>query len=410
MTGELDGTIVDRAGKATALASFAAVAGVPLARTIVVGDGANDIDMLAAAGLGIAFNAKPVVRQAAAAALSVPYLDAILFLLGISRREGGAGGSAGARGGGHVTVMAQGEQGKSADNRGERPRLRGWLHAAAFFAWLVGGPFLIAAGPGRRGHHGARDLRRRNAGHVRNQRGVPPAALVRGRVAAHATGRPRRDLRRYRRDVDGGGWVGADRVGRGARPRHGLGRCRRRDRAAPGVPRCSAVGGRHPLRRRGLVPGHRGAPTGAQPGLGRVRVDAHGRVGLYGGGARLRGGSDRIRGRGSSASTRCSTPARWSVRGCSPTSSPSSHCRGTSPTRGCKPDDDFSTRTASPLQPDRRTGYTEPPTRSSTRAPGELHPDRRLPYCFWPAVPARAWSVTLVQSGEGRDTMIRPVG
>jgi phosphoserine phosphatase len=87
VTGELDGPIVDRAGKATALAEFAAAAGVPLARTIAVGDGANDIDMLAAAGLGIAFNAKPVVRQAADAALSVPYLDAILFLLGISRRE-----------------------------------------------------------------------------------------------------------------------------------------------------------------------------------------------------------------------------------------------------------------------------------------------------------------------------------
>ena len=61
--------------------------GVPVARTIAVGDGANDIDMLAAAGLGIAFNAKPVVRRAADTALSVPYLDAILFLLGISRRE-----------------------------------------------------------------------------------------------------------------------------------------------------------------------------------------------------------------------------------------------------------------------------------------------------------------------------------
>jgi phosphoserine phosphatase len=87
LTGELDGPIVDRAGKATALATFAEAAGVPLARTIAVGDGANDIDMLAAAGLGIAFNAKPVVREAADAALSVPYLDAILFLLGISRRE-----------------------------------------------------------------------------------------------------------------------------------------------------------------------------------------------------------------------------------------------------------------------------------------------------------------------------------
>jgi phosphoserine phosphatase len=87
VTGELAGPIVDRAGKALALTRFAAAAGVPVARTIAVGDGANDIDMLAAAGLGIAFNAKPVVRQAADAAVSVPYLDAILFLLGISRRE-----------------------------------------------------------------------------------------------------------------------------------------------------------------------------------------------------------------------------------------------------------------------------------------------------------------------------------
>jgi phosphoserine phosphatase len=87
LTGELAGPIVDRAGKAAALARFAEAAGVPLARTIAVGDGANDIDMLAAAGLGIAFNARPVVREAADTALSVPYLDAILFLLGISRRE-----------------------------------------------------------------------------------------------------------------------------------------------------------------------------------------------------------------------------------------------------------------------------------------------------------------------------------
>ena len=46
-----------------------------------------------------------------------------------------------------MTVLAQGEQGRSADNRGQRPLLRGWLHAGAFFAWLVGGPFLIVAGP-----------------------------------------------------------------------------------------------------------------------------------------------------------------------------------------------------------------------------------------------------------------------
>ena len=87
LTGGLVGPIVDRVGKAEALIRFASAAGVPLTRTIAVGDGANDLDMLAVAGLGIAFNAKPMVRQAADTALSVPYLDAILFLLGISRGE-----------------------------------------------------------------------------------------------------------------------------------------------------------------------------------------------------------------------------------------------------------------------------------------------------------------------------------
>jgi phosphoserine phosphatase len=51
------------------------------------GDGANDLDLLAAAGLGIAFNAKPVVRDAADTPLNVPYLDAALFLLGIPRED-----------------------------------------------------------------------------------------------------------------------------------------------------------------------------------------------------------------------------------------------------------------------------------------------------------------------------------
>ena len=87
LTGRLVGPIVDRGGKAEALERFAAQAGVPVAQTVAIGDGANDLDMLTRAGLGIAFNAKPVVREAADATINVPYLDAILFLLGISRRE-----------------------------------------------------------------------------------------------------------------------------------------------------------------------------------------------------------------------------------------------------------------------------------------------------------------------------------
>jgi phosphoserine phosphatase len=87
LTGEVDGPVVDRAAKAAALRDFAALEGVALDQTVAIGDGANDLDMLAAAGLGIAFNAKPLVRDAADAALSVPYLDAVLFLLGIPRDE-----------------------------------------------------------------------------------------------------------------------------------------------------------------------------------------------------------------------------------------------------------------------------------------------------------------------------------
>ncbi|HQU26617.1 MAG TPA: phosphoserine phosphatase SerB [Acidimicrobiales bacterium] len=87
LTGRLRGPVVDRPGKAAALRRFAEEVGVPLAQTVAVGDGANDIDMLSAAGLGIAFNAKPVVAAHADAALSVPYLDAVLYFLGISREE-----------------------------------------------------------------------------------------------------------------------------------------------------------------------------------------------------------------------------------------------------------------------------------------------------------------------------------
>ena len=87
LTGRIVGPVVDRAGKADALRRFAAEVGVSQAATVAIGDGANDLDMLAAAGLGIAFNAKPVVQKAADTAVNVPYLDAILYLLGISREE-----------------------------------------------------------------------------------------------------------------------------------------------------------------------------------------------------------------------------------------------------------------------------------------------------------------------------------
>lgn len=87
MTGRLVGDVIDRVGKRQALEDFSREFGVPLAQSIAVGDGANDLDMLAAAGLGVAFNAKPAVRAAAHTSVSRPYLDSILFLLGVTRAE-----------------------------------------------------------------------------------------------------------------------------------------------------------------------------------------------------------------------------------------------------------------------------------------------------------------------------------
>jgi len=87
LTGRLQGKVLDRHGKAEALKRMAGQFGIPLSQTVAVGDGANDIDMLATAGLGVAFNAKPLVREQAHAALNQPYLDAILFVLGISRAD-----------------------------------------------------------------------------------------------------------------------------------------------------------------------------------------------------------------------------------------------------------------------------------------------------------------------------------
>lgn len=87
LTGRVTGPVIDREGKRMALESFARDFDIPMSRTIAIGDGANDLDMLDAAGLGIAFNAKPVVQAAADTALNAPYLDSVLFLLGITREE-----------------------------------------------------------------------------------------------------------------------------------------------------------------------------------------------------------------------------------------------------------------------------------------------------------------------------------
>ena len=87
ITGNLTGPIIDRAGKASALRDFANEHSIALEQTIAIGDGANDLDMISAAGLGIAFNAKPAVKAAADSSLSAPYLDSVLYLLGITREE-----------------------------------------------------------------------------------------------------------------------------------------------------------------------------------------------------------------------------------------------------------------------------------------------------------------------------------
>ena len=55
--------------------------------TLAIGDGANDLDMIAVSGLGIAFNAKPAVKEAADSSVSAPYLDSVLYLLGINRED-----------------------------------------------------------------------------------------------------------------------------------------------------------------------------------------------------------------------------------------------------------------------------------------------------------------------------------
>lgn len=87
LTGRTTGPVIDRKAKAVALHDFASMAGVGIEQTIAIGDGANDLDMITAAGLGIAFNAKPAVRAAADSAVNQPYLDSVLYLMGIARED-----------------------------------------------------------------------------------------------------------------------------------------------------------------------------------------------------------------------------------------------------------------------------------------------------------------------------------
>ncbi len=87
LTGNVIGKVVDRAAKAEFLAEFAADSGLEMHQTVAVGDGANDIDMISAAGLGIAFNAKPALREVADTSVNSPFLDEVLHMLGITRAE-----------------------------------------------------------------------------------------------------------------------------------------------------------------------------------------------------------------------------------------------------------------------------------------------------------------------------------
>jgi phosphoserine phosphatase len=87
LTGQVIGPVVDRSGKADALRQAAEHFGVPLAQCVAVGDGANDIDMLTTAGLGVAFNAKPALREVADTTINQPFLDVVLFVLGVTRDE-----------------------------------------------------------------------------------------------------------------------------------------------------------------------------------------------------------------------------------------------------------------------------------------------------------------------------------
>lgn len=83
LTGKVVGAIVDRAAKAFALREFAARSNVDIANTVAIGDGANDLDMMAIAGVSIAFNAKPIVAAAADYSITEPSLDSVAGIIGL---------------------------------------------------------------------------------------------------------------------------------------------------------------------------------------------------------------------------------------------------------------------------------------------------------------------------------------
>lgn len=83
LTGKVLGAVIDRAAKEKYLREWAAADGVAMENTIAVGDGANDLDMLGCAGIGVAFNAKPAVRAVADSAINMPYLDAVRHIAAV---------------------------------------------------------------------------------------------------------------------------------------------------------------------------------------------------------------------------------------------------------------------------------------------------------------------------------------
>ncbi len=87
VTGEVKGIVVDGLRKAELLRELAALENLNLEQVIAVGDGANDLPMLNLAGLGIAFRAKPIVKESAEQAISTLGLDGILYLLGVRDRD-----------------------------------------------------------------------------------------------------------------------------------------------------------------------------------------------------------------------------------------------------------------------------------------------------------------------------------